>query len=552
MIPKLVRFLVQTIWAGADWATEVFVSYCEFLIRTTIQAVIAVIIADILITTSIRFNSNLLLILGITIGGGGLLYFAVVSSPARMAAEWLSHLSTIAEQEIERLSNIFFLLMVIIFYLGVDQGQQHPTLLKVFLGMMLLLFFVAILPGQSKTIMFFKRRFQMLVFIPVILMTIFAVTPEAIANRIIYSHGLEKATGTIATEISYRLNNDQEQIIDGANGQPMVFFDQIAAKNSGQPRPLIGWTQDKKNQYHLYRWFDGQTNYNGIGQEIKPITTDKLDDIIAQAKREAEEKAANDAETAIKKAHEEIANALALANKQATADGEAPQNAVAEEEEIKQQEEKESQPPMNQTNELARSEPVESARSEPAESETPPNEEIPNEAVQENPPQPTIQLIPVTVTILPPNNKFADKDLIAVRPNTQFIYQGKTIRPYQSVITLRIIDVTSTSEKDQYLITAHPQSLIVNSTFNNQTYDIYSQTESLQFLAKKDDSHSLAKIITGTAIGAGIGALIDGKKGAARGAIIGGGAGAVYAIASHGKTFQIPISDTLPPVMFRP
>lgn len=531
MIPKLAMFLVRTIWTGANWVSEVFVSYFEILVRTTIYAFVAIIVADILIATSIRFDSNLLLVLGVIIGGGGLLYFTVVSSPARMAAEWLSRLSTIAKQEIERLSNIFFLIMVIIFYLGVDQGQRHPMLLKVFLGMMLLLFFVVILPGQSATVLFFKRRFQMLVLAPVVLMTIFAVTPEAVANRIIYSHGLEKATGTIAVEMAYRLN-DQDQIIDSTNGQPMVFFDQIAAKDSKQPRPLIGWTQDKKNQYHLYRWFDGQINYNGMGKEIKPMTTDKLDDIITQARHEAEEKAAADAEAAIKKA---------------TADGGAPHNAVAEEEKAKQQQEKESQesqPPVNQT--------IETTRSEPAETETSPSEETRNEAVQENPPQPETQFIPVTVTILPPNNKFADKDLIAVRPNTQFIYQGKTIRPYQSVITLLIIDVAPTSGKDQYMITAHPRSLIVNSGFNNQSYDIYPQTESFQFLAKKDDSHSLAKIITGTAIGAGIGAIIDGKKGAIKGAAIGGGAGAVYAIASHGKTFQMPTSDLLPPVMFRP
>lgn len=555
MIPKLTMFLIRTIWTGTNWINEVFISYCEVLVRTTFHAVLAVIAADLLIRASIHFNSNLLLILGILIGGSGLIYFTAISSPARMAADWISGLSTIAKQEIEKLSNIIFLFMVTIFYLGIDQGQQHPVLLKIFLGTMILLFFAAILPGQSKSVMFFKKRFQALILIPVVLMTVLALTPEAIANRIFNSHGFEKVTGTVAIEMTYRLDN-QDKIINAANEQPMVFFDQIAAKNSKQPRSLIGWTQDKKNQYHLYRWYDGQTNYNEVGQEIQPITTDKLDDIIAQTKHEAVEKAAHeqrlkeeqkivaDRETARKKAEEETANALALENKQVEEEKntQQPEITVADKS-YHEQEIQESQPPANQT--------IETARSEPVETETSSSEETSNDTVQENPPQPTLQLIPVAVTILPPNNKFTDKDSIAVRPNTQFAYQGKIIRPYQSVITLAIINVETTSEKDQYMITAQPQSLIVNSIFNNQTHDISSQTEPIQFMANKDNSHTWQKILIGTAIGTGIGALADGKKGAAKGALIGGGAGTVYAITSHGKKFQLPTSNSLPPIMFK-
>src|SRR3989338_1082928 len=122
-----------------------------------------------------------------------------------------------------------------LFYLGIDQGQQHPTLLRIFLGIMMLLFFAVILPGQSKTIMFFKKRFQALVLIPVVLMTIFTAVPEAIANRIFNGHILEKTTGTVAVELSYRYT-EQDLIIDNSTGRPMVFFDQIAAKNSEQDR----------------------------------------------------------------------------------------------------------------------------------------------------------------------------------------------------------------------------------------------------------------------------------------------------------------------------
>lgn len=530
MIPRLTKFFVQTIWTGADWISETFISYCEILIRTAVHAFLTVIVAVLLIKSGIYFDSNLLLLLGILIGGGGLIYFAVVSSPVRMATDWLSELSAIAKQEIERLSNIIFLFMVTIFYLGIDQGQRHPVLLKIFLGTMILLFFAAILPGQSKSIIFFKKRFQALIFIPVVLMTVLALTPEAIANRIFNGHGLEQVTGTVAMEIVYHLDN-QEQIINDDNGQPIIFFDQIASKNSKQPRPLIGWTQDKKNQYHLYRWFDGQTNYNGIGQEIKPMTAVKIDDIITQAKLETQEKAAD--EQRLKEEQQTAAEAEALKQK------------IKEEEEerIKRQSELDAANESYQKQEIQESQTI---TNQNVETEFPQSKESEQEITQ-----PVVQLIPVPVSILPPNKKFTEKNLITVRPDTQFSYQDKVIRPYQSIITLAVINVESTSEKDQYMITAQPQSLLINSIYKIETHDISSRTEPIHFLAKKDNSHSIEKIIIGTAVGAGIGAIIDGKRGATKGAVIGGGGGAVYAIASHGKKFQLPASDSLPPIMFK-
>lgn len=536
MIPKLTKLFVHTIWTGAEWISETFVSYCEAVIRAAVRAGIAVLVADLLVRASIRLDSNMLLLLGILIGSGGLFYFAVISAPARMTAEKLSQLSAIAKQEIERLSNILFLIMVMLFYLGIDQGQRHPQLLRVFLGIMMLLFFVVILPGQSKTIMFFKKRLQVPVVILVVLMTIFSATPEAIANRIFNAHGLEKATGTVADEISFRLN-EQDQIIDGATGQPLMFFDRIASQDSSGPRPLVGWTQEENNHYRLYRWFDGQKNYNGNGQEIKPITTDKLNDIFEQAKSEfknkiaaeqrikEEQKAAAEAEAVKQKAEEEAAAAQALADAKALSEQQ------AEEERIKRQEEEYEAQAAQQ---LAETERLQRKAEE--------TEQI----------QPAVQLIPVSVTIMPPNNKFSGKDLIIVRPNKQFLYQGKAIYPYHSVITLNITEVKAASEKNKYTITAQPQKLIIDSIVNSRTYDISLQTELVQFLAEKDDSHSWQKILGGAIIGAGIGALADGKKGAAKGALIGGGSGTVYAIASHGYKFKLTPGDPLPPIMFRP
>ncbi|KKS25504.1 MAG: hypothetical protein A2736_02875 [Candidatus Yanofskybacteria bacterium RIFCSPHIGHO2_01_FULL_41_27] len=546
MILKFTQLLIRTIWVGADWVTEAFVSYCEALIRAGIRAGLAVLVADILVRASIQFDSNMLLLFGILIGSGGLFYFAVISAPARIMAEGLSQLSAIAKQEIERLSNILFLIMVMLFYLGIDQGQQHPTLLRIFLGIMMLLFFAVILPGQSKTIMFFKKRFQTLVLIPVVLMTIFAATPEAIANRIFNGHILEKTTGTVAVELSYRYT-EQDLIIDNSTGRPMVFFDQIAAKNSEQPRPLIGWTQDQQKQYHLYKWFDGQKNFNGFGQEIKPITTDKLNEVVKQAKFEFEKKIADKQK-------------LADAQKAAAVSEPRPWRA-AEAEALQRKAEEESSALLQQQENKIEAENAYNVETDNrlSEIEQPQNE---NEIIPPNPPSenlneqeeitsPVVPLIPVNTVIMAPNNKFSGKDLIIARPNEKFVYQDKAFYPYRSIITLKITEVKPTLEKNKYLVTAQPQSLIVDSFVNKQTYDISSQTEPIQFTAEKDDSHSWQKILGGAAIGAGIGALADGKKGAAKGALIGGGAGTVYAIASHGYKFKLTPGDSLT-IMFRP
>ncbi|MDP4001642.1 MAG: hypothetical protein Q8P69_01180, partial [bacterium] len=160
VIPNLTRLVFSSIRTGAEWVTEVFISYCEMVVGAMVWATLAVFIAVALIQASIRFDSNTLLVLGTTVGGLGLLYFAVISSLGRMAVEKLSQFSSIAKEEIERLSNIFFLFIVTLFYLGIDQGQRHPTLLKVFLGMMVILFVIAILPGRNRLMTGVKDRLR--------------------------------------------------------------------------------------------------------------------------------------------------------------------------------------------------------------------------------------------------------------------------------------------------------------------------------------------------------------------------------------------------------
>ena len=511
MIPKLTRLLFSSIRTGAEWSTEVFVSYCEMVVRALAHTILAIIVADILIQASIRFDINALLILGVAIGSGGLLYLAIVSLPGRMAAEKFSQLSVIAKEEIQKLSNMAFVIIVTLFYLGIDQGQQHPTLLKVFLGIMTVLFVIAILPGESRLITFFKKRFQVLVLIPVIIMTIFAAMPEAIANRIIYGHGMERITGTVAEEIPYHLD-DQDQIIDDLTNQPMIFFDQIAAKDSDQPRPLIGWTQDQKGQHHLYRWFEGQKNYNRIGREIKPVTTDKLDDITVETKRVLEQK---------------IADEKKIADEQeAIADAEAAKLKAEREQKMKAQ---------RDADELARKRQAEKDEAE----------RIAREAEEERR-RLASQPISVSSTILAPTDQ--SQEIVVVKPNEQFMYRGAVIQPDRSAIALDIIDVKPASEKNKYELTLQPQMLMSAG----QNYDISRQTELIQLIVKKDSSRSIWKILGGAGAGALVGAIADGRKGAAEGLAVGVAAGTVYAMASRGYKFQLTVGDTMPPIIIRP
>src|SRR3989344_134108 len=227
VVPNLTRFITNTLWTGAEWVTEVFISYCEMVVRAMVWVILAIFVAVALIQASIRFDINALLVLGVAVGGIGLFCFAVFSSPGRMAVEKFAQLSEIAKEEIERLSNIFFLFIVTLFYLGIDQGQRHPLLLKVFLGMMVGLFVIAISPQKSEIMMRARNRLQKFVLVPAVLMAILASVPPAITGRVINNHWPEKMTGTVTVEIPFRID-EQDQVIDLGTQQPMEFFERVS------------------------------------------------------------------------------------------------------------------------------------------------------------------------------------------------------------------------------------------------------------------------------------------------------------------------------------
>jgi len=507
VIPKLTRLIFSSIQTGAVWATEAFVSYCEMVVRAAVRATIAVIIAIGLIQASSRFDINSLLLLGVVVGGGGLFYFALVSSLGRMALDWLSQLSDIAKEEVERLSNVFFIFVVTLFYLGIDQGQQHPTLLKVFLGMMTLMFVAAILPGRGKMMTSFRERFRLLVLIPVVLMTGLAAIPEAITNRVTNGHWSEKITGTVATEVPFSIDG-QDQIIDLSTNQPMELFERVARKGE-PPKATKGWTRDKKGNYHLYHWFDGQNNLTPMGQEIVPVTTAKLEDIVIETKRLVEKKVVDDQKI--------------VAEQKALVDAETA-NLKAEEE--RRQEAQQA---------------IDEAERQRAEAER-----VAQEVAQEEQRRLANQPISVVGTILAPTDQ--TQDIVVVKPSASFTYREIAFEPDQSVVVLGINEVKETSNKNQYELTLQPQTIMIAG----QSYDISRQTETIQLTVRKDNSRSVWKVLGGAAAGAIAGRIVGGKKGAIDGAFIGLAAGTVYAVASHGKKFQLTVGDSVPPIVINP
>lgn len=513
VIPNLARLIFSSIRTGAVWATETFISYCEFLVRSMVQTTIAVIIAIGLINLSTQFDSNWLLLLGATIGGGFLLVFALKWSLMYMGARLFASLSDIAKEEIEKLSNVFFLFIVTLFYLGIDQGQRHPTVLKVFLGMMFLLFLSAILPGRGKFMTFFRERFQLFVLVPVALMTILAAVPEAMTSRVTDGFWLEKVSRTVSTEVAFRID-EQDQIIDLTTNQPMRLFQPIHRKGE-EPKATVGWTKDKKGNYHLWTWFDKQGNLTPAGQEITPVTLAKVEDIVIETKRLGEKK---------------IADAQKLVDDQkAKVDAETARLKAVE---VPKPEVQLSVQPSNE--EVVQQQQADRERA------------ARDQAIYDQR-QLALRTVSVTSTVLAPANN-QSQDIVMVRPDAPFRYGDKVIQPTRSVMILAITEVRSSTSKDAYELILQPQTLVTNG----QRYNIIRQSALLSLTVKKDNSHSRAKVIGGAIGGAILGAFTGGKKGAVIGAGVGALAGTVYALSSHGKKFQLTVGGPVPPIFIRP
>jgi len=496
MVIALTKLFFSSIRTGAVWVTEAFISYCEMLVRTGLRTTVAVFVAILLIRASINYDANWLLLIGVMIGGLALLSFALVWSLVYMTARAFAELSDIAKEEIEKLSNIFFLFFVTLFYLGIDQAQRHPVPLKFFLGVMFLLFISAILPGRGQLMTFFRKRFQLLVVVPVVLITILAIVPEAIVSRVTNGHWLEKASGTVSGEVQFRID-EQDQIIDLATGRPMELFERVSPKGKA-PKALKGWTRDKAGNYHLWSWFEGQNNSTSSGQEITLITLAKVDDIIIETKRALEKKLADEKNVA----DQQMAVAKAEAA-QANAQNEAVQKRI-------------------EADRLIR--------------------EIAEEERRE------LALRPIKVESTVFGKPDQGEGIIIVRPSTPFIYRGQTVQPEQSAITLNVVEVKDTSNKKEYLLLLQPQMLITDA----YRYDISQQTGAFNLTVKKDDSRSLLKILGGAAAGAVIGGILDGKEGALKGSFVGIAVGTVYVVSAHGKKFKLMTGDKMPAIIIKP
>ena len=435
MIPDLTRFIFHSVRTSAAWTIEAFVSLCEALVRAVVQSTILVFVAVLLIYGSTWFQSRELMIAGLIVGFIGFGYLAIASSVFRIGIEALAEISILIKREVERLSNIMFGGVLAIFYLSLDRAYEHPFFLLGFLSILVVLYWATILPDSSWTL-FFKKRFQWLILLSAISLTIVAVTPEAIAIRITGGHWPQKITGTVAEEIPYHLD-DQDQIVNDFTNRPMIFFDQVADKDSDQPRPLIGWTFDnKKNQHHLYRWFEGQKNYTGLGQAIEPVTREKIDEIIDQTKRVAEEKLVVD-----KKIADE-------------------QKAIVDAEVARLKAE------------------VEAEREE----------------------QLRLARLPISIagTLLAPDND--EQDVISVRPSESFTYKGTMIDIDRGVMEFDIVDVqpAPAPEKDKYVLTLQLRRLIPRD--GNSRNISQKEADPIQLLVKKDSRNPLKRIFGGDGV----------------------------------------------------
>lgn len=537
MVPKLTRLIFSSIQASAAWAIEAFISLCEALVRAAIQSAILVLVAVILIDGSTWLQSRVLMIMGVVVGLVGFLRLAFASSIFRMGIEVLTSISATVKREVERLSDIMFVGVLTVFYLSLDKAYQHPILLFGFLCTLAVLYFATILPGESGLIGFFKPRFQWIVLVWAILLTGAAVIPESITNRVIYSHGLEKATGTITTEIPFRVD-ERNQIIDLTTNQPMELFERISSVGV-PPKALKGWTMDEKGSYHLHLWFYGQGNWTQAGDEIQPITKGKIGDIIAWAKVIVKQKA--DDEQKLK--DEQAVVAVATDAKAKTAEAANELQREADRRADDERKLKAKQAVQQAADEIAhrRQQELEALTKKRAEAERIIRDRL---AAEEEQRQLDSRPISVAGTILAPTDQ--SKDTVVVRPSVQFTYRGSVIQPDQAVISLDITDVKP-ADKNKYELTLQPQMLMSGG----QRYDISRQTGLIQFIVHKDSSHSILKILAGAGVGVGIGAIAGGKKGAVEGLLIGGAAGTVYAVASHGQKFQLTVGDEMPPIVIK-
>ncbi len=299
-----------------------------------------------------------------------------------------------------------------------------------------------------------------------------------------------------------------------------VAYESIDKFFSGDGKPIIWYTENSGNRkFYKAPGFDKRTGDSRIAitkQIVEEEDSRRTLEKQSEEKRVADEqKAVADAEAA--KLQTEAARLQAEEEKRQKAQ-------QAAEETARQQREQEIQ-----------------ATQQRAEAER-----AAQEAAREEQLRLARQPIPVASTIMGPSDQ--SQDIVVTRPSTQFMYQGTTFVPEQSVVTFDITGVKPNSDKNKYDVTLQPEMLISNG----QKYDISRRAEPVQLTVKKDNSNSIRNAIIGAGVGAAGGALLGGKKGAFAGAAIGAVAGTIIPMVSHGYKFQLTAGDPMPPVIIRP
>ncbi|HZZ99402.1 MAG TPA: hypothetical protein VFK07_01700 [Candidatus Paceibacterota bacterium] len=524
-----VEMMANALGAGAEFAIETFVTYAEFLVRNFIWSLIGVLAGIVLLKLNIRFKISFMLPLGmmlIIVSGA---WFYIVSSPARIALEKIGEKWPIVRQELERLYNFLFLGLLTIFYLSLDQAWRFPKVMLVFLGILGLLMAAAIINTPfSRQI---QHRLKWLVLIPAILLTVFAAVPQAVMNRIINSHAVERATGTVASEIPYGVDN-QGRIINCApagqvnctSGPIMDLFDQIGSDKNG-PRPIKGWTRDQNGHYRIYSWFEDQKNYAPTGEEILPMTLGVRDSIIAQRKMEIQ----------AQQQEQEQKEALAQIDQQLQ---EKQQQSLEEEKRLEElhQAEKNAHKKATEAEKAGQAALAELQRQKETgqqEKEARDKARLANQPVK----------VTAQIASVPKGQESNWPDRVPARLSQGFSLQGTKYIPDQSVVVMYITDVQQDpGNKNNYLVTLQPEAIQVGSVAHN----ILNQASPVQLVAPKEGGVSrFFKAIIPTVAGAVVGGVADGKKGAVIGAAAGAAVGAALIINSHGKKFRLQTGQTI-------
>lgn len=537
-IASLTRLLFKSIRIGASWVTEVFVRYCEGLVRMALYVILAIgMIGLPLIYLGLRFNLRLLTVLGVFVSGISFVVFAISAVPANMVLDVAAEHLAFARKEIDRVSNIIFVFILTMFYVSLTASTNHPELMWWFLAIMVILYFATLLPGDSKMISSFRSHFQWIILVPVGLLITATVVPASVWNRMTSGHGFEKATGTIATEIDYQVD-DQDRLVYTATGKPIAVFQAIADDN-GKPVPNIGWERnpawerDQKNRkFLLFNWFDKQKNVDPMtGGDIYPMTAEQLELVIAQGHTEQNAKAAAAAE--LKKQQDEAAAKAAEEQKKQEAAAKAEKKAEATRV-------VNANPNPENAPTAAGSVPQPVRASNPNPYVPPP--------VQANGAMPVnyVTLDLATRQEFSTDNIREGQKIGANILDNMVQIDRNTFTPGTAMVDLEVNSFSPAHDSEPAFVEL--RAVTIRTNWNLQSPLTPYPTIRIVAPKKPTKGDFFKKTILGGLIGAAGGAIVDGKKGAVIGAAAGAGAGATVALVTRGNNLVVPANYRLPPI----